>query len=981
LTPPSTSARLRALFETGTVRAVAGNAPFLLEGADRLWYVRTGQLELFLVRAGDDASRGVRHHFLSAVAGDLLFGMDASDGLVLLASGVVGTEVVEVPLSALRALMTSATHSADRADVVERVDRWVAAVSAGVTRHITPRPRADVLLDFGAPVPVPEGSRVRPPRGVAWVRQYTGTALFIGMEETPVGGPVDVAPRRMPVTQDTWLQSLVASEFDAVDTTTALADGSLWPSLTTLHGLMLACEAYNTSMAAVDEYNRLAQKAARRQQTQQDTLAQLASVLSGPASAAVAVVDSDDPLFLACAAVGQAGGMAMQLPRKRADDARARTVNPLVEIAKASRIRTRPVSLDRQWWRTDQGPMLGYLADGAHPVALLPTSHDAYALFDPRTRRTTPVTAVEAALLSPGAVMFYANLGTEVVTGFRLLQFGLRDCGPDLVRVALMALAGGAFGLVMPVATGLIFSSIVPQAQRGQLMQLGIGLAVAAVAALLFQITQALAVLRVENRLDARVNAAVMDRILTLPTAFFRAYSSGDLGTRAMAFTSMRQVVSGAVLGAVFTSVTALPSVGLIVYYDPRLALVAIGVLLVTLAITVGVGYRQLQRQRTQQRLEGRLAGVVLEILAGISKLRVAGAESYAFGVWAKTFGEKRRVAYAARVATNVLSTYYGALPVLASVVVFAGVAFTPREVPFSTGTFLAFNAAFMQVLMATIVLGTSAMSMMEAVPLYQRVRPILEAVPELRADQQDPGELSGEIELSHVSFRYDPAGPYVLHDVSFQARPGEFVAIVGPSGSGKSTLLRLLLGFETPERGAVQYDGQNLAALDVSAVRRQLGVVLQHSKIMPGDIFRNIVGSTLLTIDDAWEAARRAALDEDIKLMPMGMHTMISEGGGTFSGGQRQRLLIARALAQGPRMLFFDEATSALDNTTQAVVSASLDRLQATRVVIAHRLSTVMNADRIHVMVAGRIVQSGTYAELIAEEGVFLDLVQRQLL
>jgi ATP-binding cassette subfamily C protein len=435
------------------------------------------------------------------------------------------------------------------------------------------------------------------------------------------------------------------------------------------------------------------------------------------------------------------------------------------------------------------------------------------------------------------------------------------------------------------------------------------------------------------------------------------------------------------VLGAVFTSVTALPSVGLIVYYDPRLALVAIGVLLVTLAITVGVGYRQLQRQRTQQRLEGRLAGVVLEILAGISKLRVAGAEAYAFGVWARTFGEKRRVAYAARVATNVLSTYYGALPVLASVVVFAGVAFTPREVPFSTGTFLAFNAAFMQVLMATVVLGTSAMSMMEAVPLYQRVRPILEAVPELRADQQDPGELSGEIELSHVSFRYDPAGPYVLHDVSFQARPGEFVAIVGPSGSGKSTLLRLLLGFETPERGAVQYDGQNLAALDVSAVRRQLGVVLQHSKIMPGDIFRNIVGSTLLTIDDAWEAARRAALDEDIKLMPMGMHTMISEGGGTFSGGQRQRLLIARALAQGPRILFFDEATSALDNTTQAVVSASLDRLQATRVVIAHRLSTVMNADRIHVMVAGRIVQSGTYAQLIAEEGVFLDLVRRQLL
>lgn len=982
-----TSARLRALFETGTPRAVAGNAPFLLDGAARVWLVRTGQLELFLVRTGDASQRGIRHHFMSARAGDLLFGMDTGDGLGLLASGVVGTEVVEVSLDALRAAVASSADPTDdaaaMAEVVAGIDRWVAGVSSGVTRHITPKPRADVLVMPGTTGAVGQGQRVRPARGVAWLRQTAGAALFIDMEATSgdtAGSEAGGVPSRVPITPDTWLQLLQDAAVDAVDTETALREASVWPALLTLHSLVLSCELFNTSLVAVDEYNRLTAKAARRLRTQQAALAQLTAVLGGSAAPSAPAEASDDPLFLACAAVGRVMGITMRVPPKRTDDARARAANPLVEIAKASQTRTRPVQLTDGWWRTDQGALLGFRRESGLPVALLPTSHASYSLYDPTAGTTTPITPTVASTIAPGATMFYPSMAAEAVTGARLLALGLRDCGPDLRRVLLMALLGGALAVVMPMATGLIFDTLVPQAQRGALMQLGLGLAVASIAAALFTVTRSLAMLRVENRLDATMNAAVMDRILRLPASFFRQFSSGDLGTRTMAFSNIRQVLSGAVTGAVFTALTALPSVGLLVYYDPRLSLLAMGVLALTTGVTVAVGYRQLQRSRVEQRLEGKLAGVVLELLTGISKLRVAGAEGYAFGVWASTFSEKRRVSYEARLATNLLTAFQGALPVLAVVAVFGGVASSTGDGGMSTGTFLAFNAAFTQVLMAAISLGSTAMTVLGVQPLYQRVRPILDAVPEVAATQQDPGELSGDIALSRVTFRYDPSGPPVLDDVSLEVRAGEFVAVVGPSGSGKSTLLRLLLGFETPERGTVQYDGQNLAALDVSAVRRQLGVVLQHSKIMPGDIYRNIVGSTLLTIDDAWDAARRAALEEDITLMPMGMHTMISEGGGTFSGGQRQRLLIARALAQGPRVLFFDEATSALDNATQAVVSASLDRLQATRVVIAHRLSTVINADRIHVMVAGRIVQSGTYAALMAEDGVFRDLVRRQL-
>ncbi|HEY9805050.1 MAG TPA: ATP-binding cassette domain-containing protein, partial [Candidatus Obscuribacterales bacterium] len=209
---------------------------------------------------------------------------------------------------------------------------------------------------------------------------------------------------------------------------------------------------------------------------------------------------------------------------------------------------------------------------------------------------------------------------------------------------------------------------------------------------------------------------------------------------------------------------------------------------------------------------------------------------------------------------------------------------------------------------------------------------------------------------------------------------PGEFIAIVGPSGSGKSTLFRLLLGFESPQIGQVFYDRQNLLSLDIHAVRRQIGVLLQNSRTNTASIFENIAGNALITMDEAWEAARHAGFADEITAMPMGMHTVVSEGGSNLSGGQRQRLLIARALALKPRILLFDEATSSLDNQTQAIVSESLKKLQITRIVIAHRLSTIQDADRIYVLEAGRVVQQGSFQQLMSQEGLFFRLMQRQI-
>jgi ABC-type bacteriocin/lantibiotic exporter with double-glycine peptidase domain len=424
----------------------------------------------------------------------------------------------------------------------------------------------------------------------------------------------------------------------------------------------------------------------------------------------------------------------------------------------------------------------------------------------------------------------------------------------------------------------------------------------------------------------------------------------------------------------------------LLFYYDSRLALMAIGLLVIQSGVFAVSLRLQIRRQRRVTEVQGRLSGLLLQLLSGISKLRVAGVEDRAFGVWARQYATQSELAYDARRVNTALSTFDALFGIFASMVVYGMVAF--GNVSLSTGAFLAFSAAFGTFLAAFVSMNSAVASVVGAIPSYERSLPILREVPEVEHARAKVATLKGEVDLSHVVFRYvlksedgeEETSSLVLNDVSIKAAPGQFVAIVGPSGSGKSTLFRLLLGFEEPQSGSIYYDGEALSHLDVQAVRSQIGVVLQNGQLMSGDIFNNIVGARALTEKDAWEAAEMAGIADEIRAMPMGMHTFISEGAGNLSGGQRQRLLIARAIVGNPKVLLFDEATSALDNYTQAKVSEALRDLRATRIVIAHRLSTVQDADRIYVLKDQRIAESGSFDELMAARGAFFELVQRQL-
>ncbi|HEY9722079.1 MAG TPA: NHLP bacteriocin export ABC transporter permease/ATPase subunit, partial [Oscillatoriaceae cyanobacterium] len=532
---------------------------------------------------------------------------------------------------------------------------------------------------------------------------------------------------------------------------------------------------------------------------------------------------------------------------------------------------------------------------------------------------------------------------------------------------------------------GLLVDNAIPDSDRTLLLEMGMGLMMTAVGKAVFTICQGVLLQRVEARADASTQAGVWDRVLNLGAPFFRRYEIGDLCSRVMAISAIRQSLSGQVLGSALSSLFALLNLALMLTYNVQLTLVAVAITLLSVGATAALSVVRIRRAQPLRELEGTLQGTVIQLINGVAKLRTAGAEGRAFAHWGGYFQRRTELRRRLQDLDNVMSLINQALPLVSSIAIFfvaatsLGLEVEGNPGGLSTGVFLAFNAAAGTFMGGIAQLAGVLVSQLNLSISWQRALPILQEPPEVSAEQLDPGRLTGRIAFEHVTFRYEPDSRPILDDVSLTIEPGEHVALVGPSGCGKSTIFRLLLGFETPEAGIVAYDHQDLRTLDPRAVRRQLGVVLQSGRLASGSVFDNVTAGALLSQEEVWEAIRGAGMEADIRRMPMGLHTVVSEGGSNLSGGQRQRLLIARALAQRPRIVFFDEATSALDNETQAIVSATLDRLRATRVVIAHRLSTIRQADKIVVMEAGRVVQMGTFDQLAREEGLFARLVERQ--
>ncbi|HYD78263.1 MAG TPA: NHLP bacteriocin export ABC transporter permease/ATPase subunit [Paucimonas sp.] len=647
-------------------------------------------------------------------------------------------------------------------------------------------------------------------------------------------------------------------------------------------------------------------------------------------------------------------------------------------FSKIFRLYPREVKLTGKWWMRDNGPLLAFVKDDGRPLALVPMPGGTYKAVDPGMQAEWMIDADPAERIADQAVMFFRLLDDGPIDLKALIRFGLHGNRKEVMRIVQCGLAGGALSMLVPVAVSALFDHVVPSAAPGLLLQLVAILLVVAGASFLFDLTRSFTLLRVEGKMDISVNVGIMERLFKLPAPFFRQYTSGDLTQRAFGFDNILRSLTSSAQAAIISGIFSLFSFFYLFFVDVRLALLAMLLVGVAVAFTTAANLERLTHERALFKWQGALSSRVFQLLKGVAKLRVAAAETRAFAVWGRDFAHKKRLGLVSKSLANRVTVFNAGYPLFASLVLFAAVDLFRIDI--QVGAFLSFSAAFAQFLSAALGIGAALTGLLTVVPLYERLTPILTSRPEVDEAKDSPGELTGEIEISRVSFRYSPESPLILKDVSLTIRPGEFVAFVGPSGSGKSTLLRLLLGFEHPSSGAIYYSGKDISGLDLNALRRRIGVVLQDGRLMTGDIFSNIVGSASLGAEAAWEAARMAGLEEDIKRFPMGMHTVISDGGSTLSGGQRQRLLIARALVRKPRILFFDEATSALDNRTQELVSESIEQLKATRIVIAHRLSTIKNCDRIYVLDNGGIVEHGSFEDLMRLNGKFSELAKRQM-
>ncbi|MBR2736913.1 MAG: ATP-binding cassette domain-containing protein [Firmicutes bacterium] len=636
----------------------------------------------------------------------------------------------------------------------------------------------------------------------------------------------------------------------------------------------------------------------------------------------------------------------------------------------------RNVTLSGSWYREAYGPMMVRRKDDGLPVVLLPRMFGGY-YWKEGSGPSVKVTKKTMKQFGEEAICFYKPLPLREIGIADLISY-MKDCidFSDWVVMILLTLMVTLTGMVIPQMTRFLTSFVIESGKTRILYYTAVLMISSLVAGQLFSLSRALMMNRIQLKTALSVEAAMMMRLMSMPVSFFKKFSSGELASRSGAINELCQLLLGNVLSLCLTAVVSLLYIRQIYVHAPSLVLPSLLIVAVTVLITYGTGHRYSQWARRQEMLVAKEAGVSYSLISNVKKIRLSGAEKRAFAKWAAAYKKSAELQYNPPL-------YFRLNPVINTAVSLGGTLllyYLAARSSVTPSAFLAFSAAYGAMTGSFTALSDIAVTSARIRPILKMAEPILKEKPEVEQNRAIVTGISGNIEFSGVSFRYDEHMPYVIDNMDLKISQGEYLAVVGTTGCGKSTLIRLLLGFEIPEKGTIYYDNKDMHSLDLRSLRRRMGVVLQDGSLMHGDIFSNIaVSSPKLTVEEAWEAAELAGVADDIRAMPMGMNTIIAEGQGGISGGQKQRLLIARAIAPKPDLLLFDEATSALDNRTQKMVSNSLNSLNCTRIVVAHRLSTIKDCDRILVMDRGKIVEQGSYDSLLEKNGFFAKLVERQ--
>ena len=853
------------------------------------------------------------------------------------------------------------------------VSTWIEKLSSGLSKSIFPKPKKDIMLDTKTNCSLQNGEILGTHQSVMWVKLNEGQLVYLGLEDIRKSSRLYV-----PLSKDSWLQAVVSSEIHTSSTTELIESKELWPSLFSFYQLLFNCDMMNQSLLNIDELNELKHRQKNRYSFLRKGIHTLLSNVNKNQKKSLFPFRSSDPLHKVLKTLGTAQGFKIST----ATDSLENSQSDFLTTINLSHVKTRLVLLRKNWWKNTSYPLLGFLKKNNRPVALFKRTGSKHLVLKDFVRNVSlDIDEDVSKVIMPYAYMFFPPTSDIKFDWKFLIKSSLSFQKFALIKLFLLIALSGFTFAIPPILLAFTFDFVIPNQHHFFLYQLGALLLVVGVLNFLFSYARNLVSMQIISSIEYNAQSKVWDRILSLPLYIIRKRTAGEISSLALNFQLLRKKLSGPsvhVLLSIFS--TTLCFIPLYIL-DSKLASIILFSFMFFGALTTSIVILNFSSVEKFYKDKNSFSGLLIQIMSGIKKIKTSFSENRFYYIWASAYGNYLKKEKGITDLKSLVKIQGILFSTLSVILLFFMVSYFDHKV--SAGVFIGFYFALFQFTNSITEMGMHLVDIYELFPALNQTLELAKHKPEHSFGLSNPGELHGNIEFSTIKFKYNSNEPsYILDNVSFHIKSGEFIGIVGESGSGKSTILKLILGFLKPNSGSIYLDKMHLEKVNKQLLRRQIGTVLQESNLLPGNILSNIIGASSQTLEDAWDAAKNSNISDDITNLPMGMNTVITEGGSTFSSGQKQRLFIAKAIVSKPRVLLFDEATSSLDNYSQSQITEDIEKLNATRIVVAHRITTIKHADRIIVLDKGKVVQEGTYDELISDKsGKFYNLAQRQIL
>ena len=944
-----------------------------------LWIVEEGSVDIFAIKMEEGEKEGPHTFIIQRKKGGIFFPFSYPiKGYKSITIVNDGSKIKKIPLPSLQKALE--TNEVIKLAFIDALNSWTKGIYKNLIdipnneiKAFLPQEKTETFTPT-KPIDIACLFTQKTKDQIQWIITEEGTPNILGKTEiqlTPSSPP-------FPLSDKVWLtitgKNVLTSIF-----TKELIEKNLWEKAISSFREHLFCYLISSINEREEkETQRILYRKTLEEKFLDSTLHHLSDIFEKHPMPAVD--DSANHLIQACQIIGYFSDVFFIIPSYLS--APEHLFSTLNELCEHSSIRYHKVKLEKNWWKKDTGNLLAFLKEENTPVALIKKAK-GYDIINPKTKERKNIDPSIANELVENAFLFFRPLPEEKISGKKVIKFCIFNKKKDLLTLFLLGLISIFLALYVPIANGLIFNRVIPFFDTNLLKQIALGLFSAAIGSAIFSFTSSFAALRLQNWSNIRLQTALMDRLLRLPVSFFRKFTIGDLLKRVFSITEIRSLLSSSVFSSLFSGIFSFLYLFIMLFYSWQLTLLSIGILSIGLLINCICIYKKIKIDTYVLEKQGKFNSFILEAISGLEKVRLTGSENILFSKWGDRYAHIKKQNLRSNNIGNLMQAWNTMLPAFGLFCIFAGGVFlTLKGKNFQLGNFIAFNAAFgsfSSALYQTSITAITSFGMI--IPRWKRASVILQEKTEERENKFDPGRLKGFISVENLHFRYDEQSPFILQNISLEIQPGEFIAIIGSSGCGKSTFIRLLLQFNLPTIGSIYYDGKNLSELDVTKVRKQLGVVLQDASILSGSIEENLICGGIYTKEQIEKASQLTGFDEVLKDFPMGLQTFLTEGGKNLSGGQKQLLLITRALIGNPKILIFDEATNALDNRTQEKVMKNIESLKITRITIAHRLSTVYNADRIYVFSDGKIESSGTFNELLTQSKLFASFIKKQQL